>query len=140
MAESDPMKDQMPVHLDVARRDRKFLTEILTMARDGIREELSEHGAALREPRRLRREEAVYERLLSAIEEQRVVADPELCVVLSELAKLVDESNEYARVVAEHRAMRGLLASLERRGACGSRRNGPRAAIRCAGSCPSSRH
>ena len=48
MAESDPMKDQMPVHLDVARRDRKFLTEILTMARDGIREELSAGGFAVR--------------------------------------------------------------------------------------------
>ncbi len=140
MAENDPMKDQMPVRLDVPRRDRKFLKEILTMARDGIREELSEHGEGLREPRRLRREQAAYERLLSAIEEQQVVADPELCAVLAELAKIVDEGNEYSRVIAEHRAMRGLLASLERRGVCGSRRSGLRAAIRCEGSCPTPRH
>jgi hypothetical protein len=140
MAESDPMKDEVPVRIVVARRDRKFLEEILTMARDGIREELGEGEGELREPRRLRREEAAYARLLTAIEEQQVVADPELCVVLAELAKVVDESNEYSRVVAEHRAMRGLLASLERRGACGSRRSGPRAAIRCAGSRPTSPH
>jgi hypothetical protein len=140
MAENDPMKDQVPVRLDLARRDRKFLEETLTMARDGVREELAEHSEGLREPRRLRREKAAYERLLSGIEGRQVVADPELCAILAELAKIVDESNEYSRVVAEHMAMRGLLASLGRRGTCTSRRSGSRAAIRCAGSCPASRH
>jgi hypothetical protein len=139
MAERDPMADQMPVLLELPRRDRKFLEEVLTMARDGVRDELCEHGERLREPRRLRREAAAYERLLEAVEAQRVHPDPELRAVLDELAGIVDEGNEYARVVAEHRAMRGLLASLERREGTCPRRGGPCAAIRCAGTNPAAR-
>jgi hypothetical protein len=131
MAENDPMKDKTPVRLDLPRSDRKFLEEVLRMARDGVRDELREHGARLREPRRLRREEAAYERLLAAIEEQRAfLPDPELCIVLTELAEVVDASNEFSRAAAEHKAIRGLLASLERRSACDSRRS-RRAAVRC---------
>ncbi len=139
MAEIDPMRDRMPVQLDIPRRDRKFLKEVLTMAREGVREELREHGGRLREPRRLRREVVAYERLLRAVEEQRVIPDPELCGVLDELAGIVDESNEYARVVAEHKAMRGLLSSLDRRESICPRRSGPCAAIRCAGTNPAQR-
>jgi hypothetical protein len=131
MAENDPTKDKTPVRLDLPRSDRKFLEELLRMARDGVRGELREHGSRLREPRRMRREEEAYERLLSAIEEQRVfVPDPEVCIVLAGLAEVVDASNEYARVTAEHKAIRGLLASLDRRTACDSRRS-RRAGIRC---------
>jgi hypothetical protein len=139
MGERDPMRDQMPVQLEVSGQDRKFLKEVLSMARDGVREELCEHGERLREPRRLRREASAYERLLEAVEEQRVLPDPELYAVLDELAGIVDEGNEYARVVAEHKAMRSLLAALNRRESPCPRRSGPCAAIRCAGTTPASR-
>jgi hypothetical protein len=139
MAEIDLKSDRAPVQLDMSRRDRKFLKEVLTMARDGVREELCEHGERLREPRRLRREAAAYERLLGAVEERRVIPDPELCAVLDELAAIVDESNEYARVVAEHKAMRGMAASLDRRGGHCPGRGDPCAAMRCAGTGPTSR-
>ena len=129
----------MPVQLDVPRRDRRFLEEVLTMARDGVRDELREHGEQVREPRRLRREAAAYERLLGAVEDRRAIPDPELCAVLEELAEIVDEGNEYGRVVAEHKAMRGLLASLNRRESICPRRSSPCAAIRCAGTNPASR-
>ena len=132
MAEIDLRSDRAPVQLDMSRRDRKFLKEVLTMARDGVREELQDHGERLREPRRLRREVAAYERLLRSVDEQRVFPDPELCGVLDELAGIVDESNEHARVVAEHKAMRGMVASLGRREEVCPRRGGSYAAMRCA--------
>lgn len=131
MAENDPTKDKTPVRLDLPGSDRKFLEEVLRMARDGVRDELREHGGRLREPRRMRREEKAYERLLSAVEEQRAfVPDPEVCIVLAELAEVVDASNEYARATAEHKAIRGLLASLDRRTSCNPRRS-RRASVRC---------
>lgn len=139
MAEFDLTNDKAPVQLDVPRRDRMFLKEVLTMARDGVREELREHGERLREPRRLRREEAAYERLLRAVDEQRVFPDPELCGVLDELADIVDGSNEYVRVMAEHKAMRGLLAALNRRQETCPRRSGPCAATRSTSAGPTSR-
>ena len=139
MAENDLTSDRAAVQLDIPRRDRKFLKEVLTMAREGVREELCEHGERLREPRRLRREEAAYERLLRAVDEQRLIPDPELCGVLNELAQIVDESNEYARAVAEHKAMRGLHASLSRRESACPRRSGSCAATRYAGTGPASR-
>ena len=139
MAENDPTKCRGPIHLAVPRRDRKFLKEVLAMARDGVRDDLSEHGDRLRRPACQRRELAAYERLLAAIEGEPLVPDPDLRSVLSGLARIVDDGNEYARVAAEHRAVHGLLASLDQAKSPDSRRSAPCAAIRCRGDSPSSR-
>jgi hypothetical protein len=89
------------------------------MVRDGLREELSGQGERRRRPDCMHRELDAYERLLAGLKGQRIVSDPELCDVVAELARMIDESNEHSRVVAEHEAMHGLLASLDRsRGQC----------------------
>ncbi len=72
------------------------------MARDGVRDELAQYLDRLREPSRLRREEAVYGRLLAALEERVIVPDRDARTVLGDLAKIIDADNEYRRVVTEH--------------------------------------
>ena len=41
-----------------------------------------------------------------------IVPDADVRVVVGDLAKIIDGSNEYERVVAEHEALHGLLAQL----------------------------
>lgn len=140
MAENDPTKDQTTIRFDLSRNYREFLKEVFTMARDGADEELREHGRRLQDPDRLRREQAAYERLLAALDGRLVEPDPELLAVLQELVEVVDESNEYRRVVAEHEALHAMIASFERpRGSCSPRRS-ICAAIRCRGDNHTSRH
>jgi hypothetical protein len=112
MAGNDPTKGRKTVGIEVSVRDRKFLREIFTMARDGVREELAEQPDRLRRPTRLRREEAAYERLLAGLRDGRLEVDRDVRAVLAELAEIVDASNEYSRVVTEHEALHGLIASL----------------------------
>lgn len=122
MADTDPRKNQAAVRLQLPERDRTFLREVVTMARDGLLEELSGRGEWRRRPGCMHRELDAYERLLGALQGRRVVPDPELRAAVSELARMIDESNEHSRVVAEHEAMHGLLASLDRsRGPCSRR-------------------
>lgn len=63
-------------------------------------------------PRRLEREEAVYARLLVALDEQVIVPDRDVRDLISDLAGIVDRANEHSRVVEEHEALHGLLAQL----------------------------
>jgi len=140
MAENDPTKGATPVRLDLEANDREFLQEVLEMARDGVRDELSEHGPQVHNPQRLRREQAAFERLLTGVEQRRILPDPDAIAVLHELAEIIDSSNDFRRVVAEHAALHGLLATLERsRDSC-SRRDVPCAAIRCRGDDRARRH
>jgi len=78
------------------------------MARDGIRDELAEYPDELREPVRLHREEAAYEKLLSALDSSSIVPDADVRQVLTDLAETIDRTNEYERVVAEHAALLGV--------------------------------
>jgi hypothetical protein len=139
MAETDPTKDQGAIRLRLPRRDRTFLQEVVTMVRDGLREELAGHGEERRRPGCMQRELDAYERLHAALEGRRVFPDPELRDAVAELARMIDESNEHSRVVAEHEAMHRLLASLDRSRAPCSRRSTPCAAIRCRGDSPTPR-
>ena len=61
----------------------------------------------------MRREEAAYERLLAALDELVIVPDDEVRGVVTTLAQIIDASNEYERVVAEHEALHGLLGQIE---------------------------
>lgn len=140
MAENDPTRESAPVSLDLEHRDREFLQEVLTMARDGVRDELSEHGQQVHSPERLRREQAALERLLTGVEQSRILPDPDAIAVLHELADIIDSSNDYRRVVAEHGALHGLIATLERRRGSCSRSEVPCAATRCRGDDPRVEH
>lgn len=79
----------------------------------GVRQELAEYPEQLKEPARLRREDAAYGRLLAALDELVIVPDPDVRVVVGDLAQIIDSGNEYGRVVAEHEALHGLLGQFE---------------------------
>lgn len=103
-----PTGDPGPVSIAVSRTDRTFLHSVFRMARSGIRDELRDYPASLREPVRLHREEAVYDALLAALDGGSLVVTGDLRCVLSDLAATIDRANEYERVVAEHAALLGL--------------------------------
>lgn len=112
MATHNPTGRGAAVALKIPADQVRFLRSVFAMARDGIRDELTEHQDALREPARLRREEAAYGRLLTALDELVIVPDDDIRVVVGELAQTIDKSNEYERVVCEHDALAGLIGRL----------------------------
>jgi hypothetical protein len=112
MADPNPTGTGPAVALTIPPDDRKYLRSVFEMARDGIRAELSEHPDRLREPARVHREEAIYERLLAALDTGSIVPDRDVRDVLGDLATVIDSGNEFKRVVAEHEALHGLLGQL----------------------------
>jgi hypothetical protein len=112
MADQNPTDDGAAVALTIPAEHRKFLRDLFEIARAGIREELAQYPKQLREPRRLHREEAVYEKLLAALDSGSIVPDRDVRDVLSDLAQIYDRENEYKRVVSEHEALHGLLGQL----------------------------
>lgn len=64
----------------------------------------------------MHREEAAYGRLLTALDECVIVPDGDVRGVVRTLAEVIDQGNEYSRVVFEHDAFHGLLSVLEPEG------------------------
>jgi len=112
MADENPMGRGNAVALKIPADQVQFLRTLFTDARAGIRQELKEYPHTLKEPAHLRREEAAYGRLLAALDELVIVPDADVRDVLGDLAGIIDRSNEYSRVVAEHEALRGLLGQI----------------------------
>jgi hypothetical protein len=108
MARIDPTGDGCAVALSIPPDDATFLRGVCEMARGGIRDELAEHPESLREPTRLHREDAVYEALIAALDSGSIAATGDIRCVLSDLAQLIDQANEYERVLAEHAALLAL--------------------------------
>lgn len=90
----------------------RFLRGVFEQARAGVRDELEEYPHDLKEPDRLRREDAAYGRLLAALDELVIVPDVDVRVVLGDLAHIIDRGNEHSRVVSEHEALHGLLRQI----------------------------
>jgi len=109
MADENPTGRGSAVALNIPADQVGFLRGLFTSARAGVRQELNEYQDQLKEPARLRREDAAYGRLLAALDELVIVPDDDLRVVLGDLAKIIDSGNEYSRVVTEHEALHGLL-------------------------------
>lgn len=112
MADNNPTGRGVAVALRIPADHRGFLHATFEYARAGVREELSAYPPGLGAPVQLRREESAYTRLLAALEEGAIVPDPDLRAVLRDLAQIIDESNEFVRVVGEHEALHGLLGQL----------------------------
>ncbi len=112
MADENPTGRGSAVALNFPADQVGFLRGLFKSARAGVRQELKEYPDQLKEPARLRREDAAYGRLLAALDELVVVPDNDLRTVLGDLAKIIDSGNEYSRVVAEHEALHGLLGQL----------------------------
>jgi hypothetical protein len=113
MAEKNPTGGGDPVALTVSPEQRKFLCSVFRMARAGIKDELASYPNELREPVRLRREKAIYERLLEALETGALVPEGGERSVVCDLAQVIDADNEYERVISEHEALHGLLDQLD---------------------------
>ena len=111
MADSNPTWRGAAVALQFPAGHVRFLRETFTDARDGVKDELA-NAKRTKDPDGLRREEAAYGRLLAALDELVIVPDDEMRVLLGRVAQIIDGSNEYERVVAEHEALHGLLAQM----------------------------
>ena len=111
MADQNPTGSGAAVALNLPADHVRFLRSTFEKARAGVKDELEEFPNQL-EPKRLEREEAVYRRLLAALDEQVIVPDRDVRDLLLDLAEIVDRANEYSRVVEEHEALHGLLAQL----------------------------
>jgi len=112
MANTNPTGRGAAVALSIPADQVRFLRGVFEKARAGIREELADYPKQLKEPARLRREDAAYGRLLAALDECVIVPDADVRVVVGDLAKIIDGSNEYERVVSEHEALRDLLGQI----------------------------
>jgi hypothetical protein len=114
MADQNPTGDGAAVALTIPPDDLKFLRSTFAMVRDGLREELVRFPDKLLEPERLQREVATYGRLLDALDalSLSVIPDRKVCEVVAHVAQVIDQGNEYSRVVAEHAALHGLLDQL----------------------------
>jgi len=114
MADQHPTGGRHAVALEILTGNLPFLRRVLTAARVGLREDLDRFGDELRQPRsKLLLEDAAYAELLVALDRRWIVPDDELRAVLRRLAESVDHDNDYARVVAEHDALHGLLNQIE---------------------------
>ena len=109
MANDNPTGRGAAVALKLPVDQVRFLAGTFEQARDGVREELRDYPDTLKDPKHLRREEAAYGRLLAALDELVIVPDGDVLAILADLAQVIDTGNEYARVVAEHEALHGLL-------------------------------
>jgi hypothetical protein len=112
MAKENPTGRGAAVALQIPADHVRFLRCTFEQARAGVREELREHPGSPSRARTLRREEAAYGRLLAAQDECVIVPDADVRIVVGGLAKIIDASNEYERVICEHEALHGLLDRL----------------------------
>lgn len=113
MAGENPTGRGAAVALSIPADHARFLRSTFRSARAGIRDELREYPKQLKEPSRLRREEAAYGRLLTALDELVIVPNADARDVLGDLSEMIDKSNEYTRVVSEHDALYGLLDQIK---------------------------
>jgi hypothetical protein len=112
MAKENPTGRGAAVALSIPADQVRFLRSTFEKARAGVREELREHPGSPSRAATLRREEDAYGRLLAALDECVVVPDADIRVVVGDLAKIIDGSNEYERVVSEHEALHDLLGQI----------------------------
>jgi hypothetical protein len=112
MANTNPTGRGAAVALSIPADQVRFLRSTFEQARAGVCEELREHPGSPSRARTLGREEAAYGRLLTALEECVIVPDDDVRVVVGDLAKMIDGSNEYERVVSEHEALHDLLGQI----------------------------
>jgi hypothetical protein len=111
MADQNPTGSSTAVAVNLPADQVRFLRSTFEKARAGIKDELEEFPDQL-DPERLQREEAAYTRLLAALDELAIVPDRDVLDVLGDLAGVIDQGNEYRRVVTEHEALHGFLALL----------------------------
>jgi len=117
MADQNPTGRGYAVALNLPADQVAFVRGIFEKARDGVRDELRDYPKQLEDPNYVRREAAAYDRLLNALDELVIVPDGDVLAILADLATIIDQGNEYSRVVCEHEALHGLLDQITGRDA-----------------------
>lgn len=112
MANDHPKGHGAAVALKLPADHVRFLRDTFEQARDGVRDDLENYPEGLKDPEHLRREDAAYGRLLTALDELAIVPDPDVLAILADLAAMIDAGNEHSRVLSEHEALQGLLDQL----------------------------
>ena len=113
MAHQNPMGGGHAVPLELPAPHIKILRESLTTWLTGVRGDL-ERPDRIKYPERARIEADAFERLLVGVERgELIVPDDPARLALAKAVKGNDDGTEYARVVAEHDALHGLLGLLE---------------------------
>ena len=113
MADQNPTRSGDAAAPDLPAEHIPILRGVLTTCLEGLRADLV-NPDRLRNPAKAREEAAAYERLLAGLAEGRItVPDEHAHEAVAALAMASDEENNYAELVAEHDALRELLARLE---------------------------
>lgn len=113
MATQNPTGDGASITLSLAACDRPFLRRLFGAAADGINDELHRFAGQLRESEdELRAEESAYRLMLIGLDGTPIASHEAMRPAIDSVAAAVDRENQYARVVAEHDALHGLLAQV----------------------------
>lgn len=92
---------------------RRFLIDTFTALRDDLTEQEQEGGPGSPDAEKARREVAIYQALLDALEGRGPFPDDaETRRLIHRLAKAADDRNNYKQAALEHRGFRELLGSL----------------------------
>jgi hypothetical protein len=113
MANDNPTCDGCAVALKIEGAHLPFLTEVFESARGGLLEDLANPSGRMRNPERSRREAETFGRLLVGLRTGSLVPDPCFYPLLVDLARVIDEDNEYSRAVIEHNALQALIGQVE---------------------------
>lgn len=112
MAEHDHTHRGRTASLDLSVQQSTFLRRLAASAHDGLSADLRTYPDQIVDPDLAGRELEAYVRLLEGLRIGFVSADRAVLAASGRLAKMIDTSNEYRRVIWEHRAGRRLVGSI----------------------------
>lgn len=112
MSCSQPTGGGEAVALDLPDSQRKILRGTLTSCLEGVSEDLG-HPDRLPDPDRAQREADAYKRLISALDVGTIsLPDEQARAAIEAMVLSIEQDPDYARVIAEHDALFGLLSLL----------------------------
>lgn len=112
MSCSQPTGGDEAVALDLPDSQRKILRSTLTSCLEGVSGDLKEHEG-LPDHEKSQREADAFGRLLSALDVGTIsLPDEEAREAIEAMVASIEKDSDYARVIAEHDALFGLLSLL----------------------------
>lgn len=109
MSCSQPTGGTEAVALDLPDAQRKILRSTLTICLEGVSGDLKQSGQ-MPDPERAQGEADAYSRLLAALDAGEImVPDESARAMVEAMAIAIEQDTDYARLVAEHDALFGLL-------------------------------
>jgi hypothetical protein len=114
MAKKNPTGGRRAVPLDLPAQHIAILRDSLSDCLEGLRGDLEAPGG-LSAPDEAHQEAEAYQRLLAGLARGKILVPDEAArAAVEAIAAGDDEASNYAEVVANHEALHGLLALLER--------------------------